>query len=147
MRAATVGGKEAPVARADDPNEPVNGHSEGHLNSDTVVVFPCDLCDQPAATIALAPDGLIVVEALIGRVTQRIGPADLARVRVILAHRDAPVLYAMNTEWASFYCPTCDRSYCRAHWHFDVRYDDDFPGWYDCTYGTCPAGHTRLVDD
>ena len=104
------------MSRADDHDDTVNGHSEDQPTSDMVAVFPCDLCDQPAATIALAPDGLIVVEALIGRVTQRIGGADLGRVRAILARRDAPALYAVNAEWASFYCPTCDRSYCRAHW-------------------------------
>jgi len=24
---------------------------------------------------------------------------------------------------------------------------DDHPGWYDATYGTCPQGHRRKLDD
>ena len=88
-----------------------------------------------------------MVEAAVCRTTQRIVADGLPQVRAILARRDVHALYALNEEWASFYCPTCDRSYCRAHWRFDVRYDDDFPGWYDCTYGVCPEGHRRLVDD
>lgn len=129
------------MSRADDAGDLMSDHD------DLVAVFPCDLCEQPAAIIHLAPDGLIVVEALIGRSTQRIGGPGLARSHAILAHRNVRALYALNTEWASFYCPTCDRSYCRAHWQLDVRYDDDYPGWYDCAYGVCPAGHRRLVDD
>lgn len=109
--------------------------------------FPCELCAKPAAIISLAADGAIVVEALIGRTTMRIRAEDVPRVRDILVQRDARALYALNNEWASFYCPTCDRSYCADHWHFFVRYDDDLPGWYDCTYGACPENHTRLVDD
>jgi hypothetical protein len=68
-------------------------------------------------------------------------------VRAILDCQDVRAHYALNDEWASFYCPTCHQAFCRAHWHFDVRYNDDFPEWYDCTYGTCPVGHRRLVDD
>lgn len=115
--------------------------------SDLTVTFPCDLCGKPAATITLAADGEIVVMALIGRTTQRVGAEAMPRVRDVLTQRDARALYALDREWGSFYCPTCDRSYCADHWHFDVRYDDEFPGWYDCTYGTCPENHTRLVDD
>lgn len=74
-------------------------------------------------------------------------------MRAILDCQDVRALYALNDEWASFSCPTCHQSFCRAHWHFDVRYDDDFPEWYewyewyDRTYGTCPSGHRRLVND
>jgi hypothetical protein len=127
------------MPNAEDPDDQLADH--------LVVAFPCSLCDRPAATVDLAPDGAVVVEALIGRITQWIGPMGVPRLGMILASRDVRALYALNAEWASFYCPTCDRAYCSAHWHFDVRYDDDFPGWYDCTYGTCPMGHRRLVDD
>jgi hypothetical protein len=116
-------------------------------NGELTVAFPCDLCEKPAATITLASDGTIVVVALIGRTTMRIRTEQMVRVRDILFRRDARALYALDHEWGSFYCPECDRSYCADHWHFDVRYDDEFPGWYDRTYGTCPDNHTRLVDD
>ena len=42
------------------------------------------------------------------------------------------------------YCPTCDRVYCRDHYQTEERYDE---GFYDCTYGTCPQGHRRMIDD
>lgn len=42
------------------------------------------------------------------------------------------------------YCPECDRIYCRGHYHLEEAWDE---GFYDCTYGTCPEGHRRMVDD
>jgi hypothetical protein len=120
----------------------------GDLDRDAqLVAFPCSLCDRPAATARLAADSEVIVEGLVCRITQRIERANEPRLRAILAARDACGLRAFDAEWGAFYCPDCDRSYCADHWHFDVRYDDDFPGWYDCTYGTCPAGHRYLVDD
>jgi hypothetical protein len=42
------------------------------------------------------------------------------------------------------YCPECDRVYCRQHYGAVEEFDE---GFYDCTYGTCPAGHRRMIDD
>lgn len=42
------------------------------------------------------------------------------------------------------YCPECDKTYCREHFNPVEEYDD---GFYDCTYGTCPSGHRRMIDD
>ncbi|MHA1915488.1 MAG: hypothetical protein ACW986_17575 [Promethearchaeota archaeon] len=42
------------------------------------------------------------------------------------------------------YCPECDKIYCWEHYNAKVEYDD---GFYDCTYGECPKGHRRMIDD
>jgi len=42
------------------------------------------------------------------------------------------------------YCPECDKIYCWEHYNARVEYDD---GFYDCTYGECPEGHRRMIDD
>ncbi|MBD3404969.1 MAG: hypothetical protein GF411_02400 [Candidatus Lokiarchaeota archaeon] len=42
------------------------------------------------------------------------------------------------------YCPKCDKIYCKNHYLTRVVYDQ---GFYDCTYGTCPIGHERIIDD
>ena len=57
---------------------------------------------------------------------------------------DARALYLLNEEYVSFYCPRCDCSYCKEHWKIRVLFDD---GFYDATYGECPAGHERRMDD
>jgi hypothetical protein len=42
------------------------------------------------------------------------------------------------------YCPECDQIYCREHYNVVEEWDE---GFYDDSRGTCPSGHTRLVDD
>lgn len=42
------------------------------------------------------------------------------------------------------YCPECDKIYCRHHYITEEEWDE---GFYDCTFGTCPLGHRRLIDD
>lgn len=42
------------------------------------------------------------------------------------------------------YCPTCGKIYCAQHYQTREEYDE---GYYDCTYGTCPKGHKRIIHD
>lgn len=42
------------------------------------------------------------------------------------------------------YCPECDKTYCWEHYNPREVFDE---GFYDCTYATCPKGHTRIIDD
>lgn len=53
--------------------------------------------------------------------------------------------YATMEDGIDAYCPDCDKIYCRSH--YDPREEYDEGWWYDCTYGTCPEGHTREIDD
>ncbi|MEQ8222790.1 MAG: hypothetical protein ABRQ37_10845 [Candidatus Eremiobacterota bacterium] len=50
----------------------------------------------------------------------------------------------ISHEGIDAYCPLCDKIYCRIHYNAWEQYDD---GFYDCTYGTCPEGHKRMIDD
>ena len=42
------------------------------------------------------------------------------------------------------YCPNCNEIYCWEHYNAEEAFDD---GFYDCTYGICPNGHRRMIDD
>jgi deoxycytidylate deaminase len=42
------------------------------------------------------------------------------------------------------YCPKCGKIYCSRHYQTREEYDE---GYYDCTYGTCPHGHKRIIHD
>jgi hypothetical protein len=44
-----------------------------------------------------------------------------------------------------FFCHACAVVYCSACWTIGPPEFDD--GFYDCTRGTCPAGHTQTLDD
>ena len=60
---------------------------------------------------------------------------------------DAEALYHFNPEFIPSWCPQCHVSYCDDHWSLDVAMADDFPGWYEATYGACSEGHRRRLDD
>ncbi|MHA1233624.1 MAG: hypothetical protein ACTSQL_00905 [Promethearchaeota archaeon] len=49
-----------------------------------------------------------------------------------------------SQEGLDAYCPQCDNIYCWDHYKAREEYDD---GFYDCTYGECPSGHRRMIDD
>jgi predicted RNA-binding Zn-ribbon protein involved in translation (DUF1610 family) len=57
---------------------------------------------------------------------------------------DAGALYAIDEEFAPFWCPKCGASYCREHYRSYEVYDD---GFFDCINGICPRGHERMLAD
>jgi hypothetical protein len=52
--------------------------------------------------------------------------------------------YVTMEEGIDAYCPDCDKIYCWEHYNPVEEFDD---GFYDDTMGTCPEGHTRMIDD
>lgn len=42
------------------------------------------------------------------------------------------------------FCPQCAKIYCAQHYGASEQFDE---GFYDCTYGTCPQGHRRVIND
>ena len=66
-------------------------------------------------------------------------------VKKALFDGDARPLYLIDIEFTPFFCPACNKCYCKEHWRFwDV---DDEDGWYDSTRGMCPAKHERMLSD
>ena len=57
---------------------------------------------------------------------------------------DAAALFAINPEYAPIWCPRCTASYCGDDYRSWVTFDE---GFYDATYGVCPEGHERELDD
>jgi hypothetical protein len=122
-------------------------------------VFRCSLCGKVAATITLIPPNVrhadvlqpgvatLVIADFIGRSREQVGGAQEEPLRAALKEKNAAALYELQHLWAPFYCPQCQRSYCIHHWTVVDNFDEDFPGFYDSTTGTCPEGHRRKVDD
>ena len=104
--------------------------------------FDCATYDHPAGRVELRA-GTLVVTSPLGRASFRMGPR-AGGAGAAVAAGDASTLYRLDPEFAPFWCPRCESSYCDRHWIRRVVMDD---GFYDCTYGTCPAGHQRLLDD
>ena len=125
--------------------------------------FRCAACGEVAAVVRtvradvpadmgppLGPqshrDDGIMVDYFFGTAWKRADPGTYAAVRAILDSEqpDPAELRRIDWELAPFYCPECGQAYCRADWHTYVVFDE---GFYDCTIGTCPAGHRHTVDD
>ncbi|WP_330182752.1 hypothetical protein OHB26_03270 [Nocardia sp. NBC_01503] len=52
------------------------------------------------------------------------------------------VLHALAKEYAPYFCATCDRSYCEAHWNLHAVFDYGF----DYYTGACLFGHKKFID-
>ena len=79
-----------------------------------------------------------------GPVSVTIGPVPIDAVAAALLTGDAAALFAIDSELAPFWCPTCRASYCREHYPTVTLFDE---GFFDCIHGTCPAGHERTLED
>ena len=116
-------------------------------------IFRCSVCGEKAATLELTarPDPaaaqLVLRDFVWTRSAEAVKPEVVPDLEHALNAVNVRDLYTLNQLWAPFYCPECDSSYCLQHWQVTRTFDGDFPGWYDCSYGTCPEGHRRMIDD
>ena len=69
------------------------------------------------------------------------------RILAALAAADAEALYAVNLEFAPFWCPRCRAAYCGEHWRTWLVFDEDDPTWFEEQRGICPEGHERMLVD
>ena len=79
-----------------------------------------------------------------GPVSVTLGPIPIDRAVSALQSGDPAALFAIDREYAPFWCPTCRASYCGEHYRNWTLYDD---GFFDCVRGECPAGHERILMD
>ncbi len=115
-------------------------------------VYNCSACGKEAAAVELVEekktDGTtqwwIRISGFIGVVSEVVAESAVESFRLYLRRSDAALL---PERFAPFYCRKCGKCYCIDHWLCEVRYDDDFDDFYDCTYGTCPEGHRKMIDD
>jgi hypothetical protein len=126
---------------------------------ETTARYECALCGKVAATLALLPKNsqhtdvlqagvaTLVLSDFIGKTSEQVSEQIESALRAALEEKCAVKLYKLNRLWAPFYCPECAAAYCINHWAVETRYNDEFPGFYDCSYGTCPKGHRRMIDD
>lgn len=134
----------------------------GQRTAPGAVSFTCASCHEMAWTVRIVRAGTpvnmgslgertwdqdrLTVESSSG--TSRIAapPARVEAVQAVLDGEapDVLALWKIDEDLAPFYCYTCQLNYCPAEWRIYPLFDD---GYYDCTMGTCPAGHEILLDD
>jgi hypothetical protein len=88
----------------------------------------------------------IVVDYFGETAWKRADAATYEGVREILSSPAPDPAAFRRIDWAlaPFYCPECDKNYCRADWRTRGLFDN---GIYDCTIDICPGGHEHIVDD
>jgi len=74
------------------------------------------------------------------RIFQWLERSDLASIHAYFKEIDVRMEDGMDA-----YCPECDAIYCWTHFDASPEFEDGW--WYDCTTGTCPQGHSRVLDD
>ncbi|GAB4315166.1 MAG: hypothetical protein Kow0069_16880 [Promethearchaeota archaeon] len=113
----------------------------------------CAACGQKAAEVTVEPfpfehdPPTLVYRGLTFR--RALGDDNREAAFAALERGDLEALHELVTrdvvaEGLDCYCPDCGAAYCREHYDLLERWDD---GFYDCTWGRCPNGHERIVDD
>jgi predicted RNA-binding Zn-ribbon protein involved in translation (DUF1610 family) len=135
----------------------------GQRTGEAAASFRCATCGEVAAVVKAVPADVptdmgpplgpqshrrngIVVDYFGGTAWKAAEPGTYAAVCAILGSEepDPAELRRIDWEMAPFYCPECEQAYCHADWRTYIVFDE---GFYDCTMGTCPAGHRHMIDD
>ena len=120
--------------------------------SDTEYNLPCSLCGKISVEYKIGFGRFDDLESLVysGITHSRSLRRDLANeLFLILKNENLLGIHQFmqryhSPEGLDAYCPQCDKIFCWEHYNVREEYDD---GFYDCTYGTCPNGHRRMIDD
>lgn len=120
--------------------------------SETMYQLPCSVCGKIAVEFKIGYGRFDSEESLIFR-----GITHSRSLRRGLSSILFEILKAENLsgihefmkqyhgyEGLDAYCPDCDKIYCWEHYNATEEWEE---GFYDCTYGTCPKGHKRMIDD
>ena len=120
--------------------------------SDLEYHLPCSVCGKSAVEFKIGYGRLDEKESLVFRGITLETSLDIKLAEIlfkILQKKDLVSAHNFMKKYHSYegmdaYCPECDKIYCWEHYNAREEYDD---GFYDCTYGECPKGHKRMIDD
>ena len=122
--------------------------------SDTEYHLPCSVCGEIAVSfiLGISESSKKKYFACVGIVHG--GGLPISTAKKIFAWLDQENIAQIHThlmnssvifeEGIDAYCPKCDKIYCNRHYDTREEWDE---GFYDCTYGTCPEGHTNHIHD
>ncbi len=122
--------------------------------SETEYHLPCAICGKTAVSFVIGTPWYEKNEALICNGIVHGGSISLSSKDKIFSWLMQDQISEVHSyfknnsivfeEGIDAYCPECDKIYCGVHYFTKEEWDD---GFYDCTYGTCPAGHVRIIHD
>ncbi len=105
--------------------------------------FSHELGHVPHSSVKTGP--FISITGFIGHITERDRGAQMGEITNAMVACDLEKLHGIDHYLVPFYCSKCRCCYCFKHWSACPSFDPD-GGSYEYTRGTCPQGHTRLLD-
>jgi hypothetical protein len=137
-----------------DPGPPAPANDFDALAAMPVVAearFTCARHGTEAGVVRLhgndAAGWMAIMDSFVCSQRERIGTPAARALQDALARTDVRRLHQLDEEWAPFYCPVCEASYCGECWRAFLVFDPDWPGWLEEQRGTCPEGHERMLSD
>jgi len=118
------------------------------------IELPCSVCGARAVAFEIGPlvpglrggEEVLICESLVkGRQTFDLPIAE--QVFGALGRGDIPAAHGLIPGGIDAFCPDCAKLYCSTCYRVETVSDDEDSDWYDAAYGTCPAGHRRMLDD
>jgi len=118
--------------------------------------FHCSICEALATHVELfvsssieegrsgEPGGFLRAMGFIGEIEMVVSAEKIDELQGYMRRKSAQEMHEIYIKYAPCFCLQCERAYCKDHWVMSLEFDD---GFYDCTRGSCPAGHEQLLDD
>src|SRR5688572_8264702 len=118
--------------------------------------FHCAVCERLATCLQLfassgidearegSTGGFLRVTGFLGEIEMVVSVEKIRELQTHMGKRSAREMHRMYLKYAPSFCLQCEKAYCKDHWVMSLEFDD---GYYDCTRGSCPAGHEQLLDD
>ncbi len=73
--------------------------------------------------------------------TLQVAPDRFLEIKAALDSKDPALLYAIDPEYAPFWCPDCHEIFTLKEWN--LQYHGESGSWAS---GTCPHGHERKIE-
>jgi len=110
----------------------------------TSIEIRCSVCADLAAKFE-AGDGKLERTGWFGSCVQVMPTKDAERWIERIRTSALVDLSREDSDLFAFVCRPCAVAYCAKCWNIGPPEFDD--GFYDCTRGACPKGHTQTLDD
>jgi hypothetical protein len=105
----------------------------------TVYLIPRGV-EFPAGHIQKWPAGALRVR-FSTYLTLQVQPDRFLDIKAALDSNDPALLYAIDPEYAPFWCPVCQKTFTLHQWNLQYHGEN-----YNWASGTCPAGHERKIE-
>ena len=114
--------------------------------------FRCDICNDVCAEIVVSRNlyknggesHSLCHKGFTQSINSSISKEDFEKLIRYFRANQLKKIFEMDREFVPFYCPECNKNYCKKHWDHWMEFEGIY---YDAEYGYCPKGHRRMLFD